>query len=218
MHANRRQWLVITLFLLILAMFGWQSLGGPQQRPAGAVVAPSPAVIGLINLERMYSGLHEQNAAVELLTNIQNQLQDEVKRLDNDVARLQEDVDLFDKGSAKQMEALDKLTAAAISRNARVEFAKAKIDFQESLQLKRLYLEIREHAAKFAKLHGYDLILLDDSIGDLPTGSAEETTRQISARRVIYADEALDITDELIEYMNAQFNLAQGPAAAAATP
>jgi Skp family chaperone for outer membrane proteins len=195
-------------------MIALQTFGFRNQ----AAAPPRPTVIGLINLEKMYSSLNEQNDAIKQLEAVRQELQTTKENLEKEAKDLEEEVALFAKGSAKQMETLEKLTVATVKLQAHVEFANAKMEFQESIQLKKLYLQIRAKGAKFAKLNGYDMILLDDSIGELPTGDAVETTRQISARRVIYADPVLDVTDRLVEFMNAEHQLAQGAGPAGATP
>jgi hypothetical protein len=54
-----------------------------------------------------------------------------------------------------------------------------------------------------ATSNGYDLVLVNDSLAEIPPGTEEELNRQISARRILFANPRIDLTDELIAYMNA---------------
>ncbi len=47
-----------------------------------------------------------------------------------------------------------------------------------------------------------DLVLLNDSIPTVDLSDAAGTLQQISARRILWANQTLDITDQLLERMN----------------
>ena len=57
-----------------------------------------------------------------------------------------------------------------------------------------------------SRANGYDIVLVDDTVAELPEDTTEaETMRQISARRMLYANPQVDISDELIVRMNQDF-------------
>ena len=57
----------------------------------------------------------------------------------------------------------------------------------------------------------YDFVIVDDSVVRLPTDVSEaETMRQISARRLLYTDPRVDITRDVIEWMNRDFAAQEG--------
>ena len=52
---------------------------------------------------------------------------------------------------------------------------------------------------------GYDIVFVDDSVVEMVTGTEVEVRRQISARRMLYANPEIDLTEELVTRMNEAF-------------
>ncbi|MEC9232467.1 MAG: hypothetical protein VX403_00995, partial [Planctomycetota bacterium] len=61
---------------------------------------------------------------------------------------------------------------------------------------------IKEQAGQLATQMDIDLVLLNDSIPTVDLSDAAGTLQQISARRILWANQTLDITDQLLERMN----------------
>ena len=51
---------------------------------------------------------------------------------------------------------------------------------------------------------GIDIVLLNDSIPEIDLSDSARTLQQISARRILYANPVLDITEALLARMNAE--------------
>jgi Skp family chaperone for outer membrane proteins len=66
-----------------------------------------------------------------------------------------------------------------------------------------LFNEIIEEAAKYAKENGIDFLLTDDSKIMIQPGTDVQIVQQLALRRMIYVNEAYDITDALIAWINA---------------
>ena len=63
--------------------------------------------------------------------------------------------------------------------------------------------EIKEAVAHLANREGYDVVFVDDSASELPVAATEaEMRRQIGARRMLYTSPRVDITDQLVNFMN----------------
>ncbi|MEM7623174.1 MAG: hypothetical protein AAF235_08205, partial [Planctomycetota bacterium] len=57
-----------------------------------------------------------------------------------------------------------------------------------------------------ARSEGYDIVYIDDSGVELPTQPTEQQALQIIlSRRVLFASNAIDITDELQRLMNNRY-------------
>jgi Skp family chaperone for outer membrane proteins len=172
-----------------------------------------PTIIATFDLERTFNDIEQKKASFDELAKLGQDL--EAKRLEA-AKKIQEmDADLKDHvpGSQRYREILDQLSAAAREHRATTEFYKVKLDVERARAIKRIYLDIRKAVEEIAKENGYGVVFVDDSITEIPDSAEEEMRRQISARRMAYTSDELDITDALIERMNAAFKADGGQAA-----
>jgi Skp family chaperone for outer membrane proteins len=69
----------------------------------------------------------------------------------------------------------------------------------------QLYLKITDAAAELAIQSGYTLVLTSDEDMQAPTKNADQVIQAASLRRILYADDRHDITQELIDFMNTRY-------------
>jgi Skp family chaperone for outer membrane proteins len=163
----------------------------------------APAVVVCVDLEKVFNGLTAKtNADAHLRKLGEEQIAESNKKAE---AIKQMEADLADlaAGSARYRELQDQALLEAQKYRAYVEFSRAKIDAERSRTIKRIYGDIKKAADEMATSNGYDLVLVNDSLAEIPPGTEEEMNRQISARRILFANPRIDLTDELIAYMNA---------------
>jgi Skp family chaperone for outer membrane proteins len=167
----------------------------------------------LANLNAMGAKVRAEDAQrKEALTKLQTQLEDARKANPSapptrEMTAMQEDL------------ALKSLQYQAWSR-----FTLDQVDIEKALLLQDLYRNIKMAAAQMAGSNGYDLVLVDDAHSEIKTTTEARISReaqvyqQIVARRMLHANPALDITDELITRMNNAHKAAGGAAATAPNP
>ena len=179
---------------------------------AAAVVAASyavwssgpsrPAIIASVDLEKVFndSGLRAE-AEIEL-DQLKHQFQEEVTALRKEAKRLEQDLDGLVPGTPQYKRGEGKFKQTVLDLRALVEFNKAKLGARRAEARKEIFDQIIRAAGSFAGAQGIDYILADDSRVNLQEGSELQIVQQISLRRVVYADPAFDITDELIGWIN----------------
>jgi Skp family chaperone for outer membrane proteins len=170
---------------------------------------PSLGTVATVDLERVFSNLDEKVAADIRLQALADDLQKQSEAQTREIELLEQNLDLFPAGSEKYQEAEEKFLEATVKLQAYVEFGRRKIDFQKGATLNRLYMSIKGAARLLAERDGYAIVVVDDSIVELQSGTEAEMTRQISARRMLYASPRIDITDALIRQMNNAFQMRQ---------
>jgi len=83
-----------------------------------------------------------------------------------------------------------------------------EVDRERSLKWQSLYRAIREEATRLAESQGYEIVLVNDSLGplnvsrDLEVSQEQQVLQQIMNRRLLYAARVTDVTDQLIVRMN----------------
>ena len=112
-------------------------------------------------------------------------------------ARLKEKDDKF-------KQAMKKFQMAAIELRGYVEFQQLKQQRFNDETIFELYDKIKGAAMKFADEQGYDIILVNDSVVEIPENT-DNILAQISSRRVLFARQQMDVTDQLIQAMNSEY-------------
>ncbi len=179
---------------------------------AAAVVAPSyakrsiapsrPAIIASVDLEKVFNDIGLRAEAEIELDQLKQRFQEEADALRKEAKRLEQDLDLLVRGAPQYQKAEKEYKRVALDFRALVEFNKAKLGARRAEARKGIFDQIVTAAGSFAGAHGIDYILADDSRVNLQEGSELQIVQQISLRRVVYANPAFDITDELIGWIN----------------
>lgn len=168
-----------------------------------AVLAPRPAVVATVNLEKVFNTINLQATREAQLKGMVERMKAREAELENAVKEVESELDSFEAGSKSAIEAQNRVQAAVGEFRAFVQFSRLKLEAEEAKFMRETYLAIREAAGRYAAENGIDLVLLDDSIPEFQSGTADRTVQQISNRRVLFANGSLDISDALIAFMNA---------------
>ncbi len=173
--------------------------------PAYALLsmAPTrPAVIGFVDLQKVFNESVGRAEAQAELEGLGQGLDDQEEALRQEFNALQSELDLLLAGTPKYKEAEKKVVGAVADLRAWVEFKGRKLDAKRAQRRTQVYDEIVLAATEFAEQNNIDFILTDDSILELRPGTDGQVVQQMSLRRVVYANPELDITDELIVWIN----------------
>jgi Skp family chaperone for outer membrane proteins len=199
-HVRNQTYHIYAIALLIVISMAWQS-------QANRKVAPStPAVLVSVDFERAFSSLEERvYEESKVQTFVANMTEDiESKRLH--IESYEQEFELYEPGSDKWEELLQEQQLEVLEYQAQVEYRNIRATREESKGMRRIYEHIREAAAELSKENGWDYVIVNDAAFSLPEGDNVDMGAQISSRRMLYANPSLDVTDILIEYMNASFD------------
>lgn len=191
---------IFTLLAAILGLVGFQSYA-LQQQPA-----PSPAVVVTVDLEAVFDGLDERSALDERLTARARTLEEEGRKRREAIDLLITDRDLWPETSDEYRQLDAQIAQQSVDLQAYLEFAQWQLDQEKARSLRAIYRKIKDTIAVMSQENGYDLVIVDDSVVSLPEGPSEaETTRQISARRLLYSAPSIDATQAVAARMNADY-------------
>ncbi len=195
-----------SLLLIVLLVFvGYQT---QANRPVAPAVATAVATV---NIEAVFQGLDERGAADADLNKLADELEAQGKEKKVEIDRLIEDQELFKPGTANYIKNEEEVLRKSHQLRAFLEFATRKMDLEKSRVLRQIYDSIKNSIAETAADNGHDLVLVDDSVVELPENATEtEMMRQISARRILHANQEIDITRLVITRMNGEFNARHG--------
>lgn len=203
----------------LLASAGLFMLGALGFLGGAAMLAPSkPAVVASVDLEKVYDSLHRQDAADAELEKLAADLGREEEKKREELRGLEAELDAFKPGSEAHRRLMSQIEEKLVMYKALVEFGRQKIEARRADFIRVIYDDIKATLKVLSKENGWDVVFLDDSIPPLEVADPQRTMQQISARRMLYCSEALDVTEQLVQRMNADFAARGGGAAGSAQP
>lgn len=174
---------------------------------AGAASAykgpPAAPVIAVVDLEGVLGGLNERKDKESALKTSLEDMQKRVTALGDEA-----------KGEQSKVEQATGAQKIALAKAMREKIIRAEFEKQYSEKvlgemqgemLRELYLKIDEAAGRLAKQNGYQLVLASDEKVNIPQGAPGEVLRAIALKRMLYVDQSLDITQEIVALMNNEY-------------
>ncbi len=167
-----------------------------------------PAVLATIDIEEVFYSLDERSDADARLTALGEELEIERTAMEEELKVLAEDLQtLLQPGTPAYQKAEEELVWKSSQLRAFTEFGKLKLDREQSNMLRTIYDHMKTTIKALSEENGYDVVSVNDSKVSLPQDVPEaEMMREISARRMLYTNPQLDITQQLIARMNADFS------------
>ena len=164
-----------------------------------------PAVVACVDLERVYAGLDQHKAGENRLNDL---LKSEAAKRDalvSETQSLQAELENFTPDSPGFNETARKLTDTAGRLRVFEEFLKRKMEFERAQLVRATYAAVKASLADLCKAQGVDIVFMDDATPPFDKNDPRPITQQISGRRMLWFNPALDMTDDLIKSMNASF-------------
>jgi Skp family chaperone for outer membrane proteins len=197
MNMPRNKFAVAVAFITLAAGFIFMA--------GYAANAPMPpAVIGVVDLEKVYNNLDSRSELVTRIEGMQSKMAEDASSMQEELEMLSAELESLSPGSGAMIEMNDKAISISGRLRAFETYGALLIERERAADLRDSYDMIRTEAGTLSKMMGIDLVLLNDSIPMVDLADAAGTLQQISARRVLWANETLDITDELIARLNGQ--------------
>jgi Skp family chaperone for outer membrane proteins len=214
-NATGRRW------MLGLAVVACVSVGAYVSRAtAGAPFKPSPpvpAVIATVDLEEIIKNLEERKQkeaalsakATEYKTRITT-LEDEAK---SDKAKYEAEPD----GPNKV--AMGKALREKLFRmEFEGQYATKVLGEMQGEMLRELYQKINDAVRTIAQRNAYHLVMTSDEKAQVNGSDPDSVKRAIALKRMLYVDPAMDITADVVAYLNNQFAVGATTPAPAPAP
>lgn len=174
---------------------------------AEAVLKASATAVAIVDLERVMEGLTEKKKREDdmraLIAQRQATLDDLKKQLDG----LAKQIELTPKTDrAKLREIKQRQIEIAAQAEARKQALQTLISLETGEILREIYLKINNAITRVADKDGWDLVLLDNRSINIPEALTDrEINFIIQSRTVLHATNSVDISDDIITLMNAEF-------------
>jgi Skp family chaperone for outer membrane proteins len=168
-----------------------------------------PTVVVTFDIERVTDDLLERADAQRQLQELEIQIEDQGRARFDEMKRLQAALEtVADVDSEVIEEQLELLTLEAYSFK---QFAQMRFDSEKSLLFQNIYRKIKSSVEVVAEENGYDLVLISDSDREISTSPNQnisqevQVLQQIKDQHVAYANPQIDITEQIVTYMNLEW-------------
>ncbi len=201
MHNTKKITYRFTMMAMIAVVaLAWQSQANRNLAPS------SPTVLVSVDFERAFSALEERTYEESKAQATIDLLKQNLDKQRQHIESYEQEFEFYEPNSEKWQELAQQQQLEALEYQAQVEYIRIRSEREASKGLRSVYEHIREACATLAKQHGWDYVFVNDAIVAFPEGNNVDMAAQISYRRMLYANPVLDVTDTIIEYMNASFD------------
>jgi Skp family chaperone for outer membrane proteins len=192
---------IVPSLLLALACGVFAYLAG-----AGRAAAPKEVVMASVDLEKVFDSLAERVAEDARLTALGEQRKAEDEAYKTQIRDMAAELENVPQGTPMYDTSERELVKKTIEYESWSNFTVRELDRERAIVLRKLYAKVKEELARLSGDAGYDVVVLNDSLNEIAPDTAANVTQQISARRFLYVNPTIDITNELIDRMNNRFN------------
>lgn len=181
------------------------------------VAPPKGATIAVVDLEKLINGLDEKKAKADQFQKAYEVKRGELEALKVKIEEKQTALNTMPPGPARGKAAED-LRDMVIRGEMEAQLANRKLDGQQADLFHELYTKVDESVQQIAMQNGYHMVLVSDESAKVPKGNSETVLRGITLKRMLYVEDSLDITEDVIKYMNNAFAAAGVAPARPAVP
>lgn len=195
---------VPVLALLLLVVFVGYKVSGTHNTTI------LPPVIAVVRIQPLFDGLKQRaDDKISMRDRVQRN-KDELKRRNDELEVLQTElIDIVDRVIRQQKG--DEIGLKKLELKSWANSASTQAEAKQGALLQELYKKICVEVSAMSKANGYTLVLLDDSNPqieftlDSRVPPRIQVSQQVTARKILYVDPGIDITDQLITRMNNEF-------------
>ncbi|MFG0306721.1 MAG: OmpH family outer membrane protein [Phycisphaerales bacterium JB040] len=187
--------------LLIACTLAWRA-------NAGARPPATPTAVATIDIVAILDQLEERQVLEERLQASLNERQKQLEELGKRLENVQADIQTLNQQTPAYREKVREALELRNLAQTRRQILEQIISIERAELLRSLYDKISASIGRVADRDGWDVVLLDDSAFPLPQGdvSDRDIERNIVSRGVIYRHDSVDITSDVIQLMNNEFN------------
>ncbi len=227
MRNSTRAALALGLGLVGVAALVGQSIGQVAQdgavRQTNGAAAAKPAaaaapggLIGTIDMDAVLKGYEKFKYIIETENAEAYARQSELMKLANEARAEQEKLGKITPGGLDEKKITERMTQLKAQFEAGRESAQAEFQRKEIKALAEVYNDMQAMAAGVAKQRGMTYVM---KYSAAPAKDSDpKTVEGALSRSMVYADPRVDITADVIKWLNYRYEEAHGPKAKGITP
>ena len=197
--------------LITAAALTTQSAASATAPVQPAAARPAPATVAVVDIVKLISGLKEYSTRQDQAKARNDERQKQINELADQIDALKKAAEQTTDVAKRRELFLQSVELNAQTR-ARKEGLQQLIFIENGQTVREVYNKAMAAASKLAAQNGYDLVLMDDRAIELPENASEgEIQAIIQVKRMLHVDARLDVTAQLLQLMNTEWEAAAKP-------
>lgn len=169
-----------------------------------------PTAVAVVNIEDVVASLTEKQQLDAEMKTKRDSLAAEQQTRQKQIEKLEFDLNALRVGTPAYEAKQEQLQRAVLELQVWIRFEQQKVGRELGLQTERLYKKILTACQNVGKDNGYDLVLFEESEVDINnTENPQQLQMLIQLRKVLYANPQIDLTDQIIQRMNNEYENAR---------
>jgi Skp family chaperone for outer membrane proteins len=160
--------------------------------------------VACLDVVRIFNEYDRQKDLTEEMRTINQEMQDEEQRRRGQIDTLQATLDAMSDSDPAKVKRTREMLQLKIDYKNWGELMQADMAREIGLWTRRVYEEVAAAAEETARNQGFDIILYKDQ-PDLIGFDPDALRDQIRSRKLVYASDAVDITQAILDKLNAEY-------------
>lgn len=193
--------IILTLTVLVvlaLTVTSYNSHAAEEK----ASVAGSPQKIAVVNLRTIFQRNKLNEEFDGRLETEKNKAMSEIDTINKKIESLRSEMKTRTVGSNDYMNLMSQVLEQQGLLQAKKEFFQQSFEARQQRFTEDIYTRLRDIINDYASKNGIDLVLVKDEI-QFPAASPNDLMLALSTRKVLYSAPEMDITDAVLEAVNA---------------
>lgn len=200
-----------TRYAAVAALLALLALGAVLIHRAWAQNAGAAAgAVAVVDLERVINNLDERVARENELKSFIAQRRSVIEQKQQRLKQLEDELGLLPEGAQARQAKAEEVVRARIDVESEQRILEQLLQVKRGEVFKILFEHVLDGVQRLAQARGYRLVLSNDANAALQSGTDQQLQIQMVSRRVLFADSALDISDDLVQMLNNEWAAGQG--------
>ena len=189
-----------TVTIIVIGTMAWQT------HALRKLASVTPAALVSIDISRVLFSLEERAWEEAKAQSLINKIEEDKEVRRRHIDDYAEEFELYQPGSVKWNELEQEQQLELFEYESLNDYGILMKAREESRGMRHVFNSIKEAIDTLSSQNGWDYVFVNETVVQLPEGDTIDMSAAIGARRMLYANPEMDVTDTLIEYMNASFD------------
>lgn len=192
--------------VLIVALIGALTLGLYVTVDGQAGGQAAPTKVAVVNLQDIINDCAQQTKFRADNQARAESLQSEQQKRQKEIEGLTTAIDPLQPGSDAWMKKRDELQQKTLELRVWAEMQQQNSQREQARQFAAIYKAATDASATVAEAMGYEIVLQTGALPDLMRLDVQQLQTVVQTRKVVYAGKNIDITQAVLQRVNAQFD------------
>jgi Skp family chaperone for outer membrane proteins len=186
---------------------GQAGAGGVASRPAPTATNPPPTKLAVVNIVNLFAGLREKEVGDADIDKLKSDFEAQGAKIKKEMDDLDKQLPALAVGSEDYQKVQDALLKKTMEYQTFGNYAQQRLFIELRVRTAAIYRKINDAVAKYAAANGIALVFVADNSNMEKATTQEALMGMITTRKLLYFHPDFDITNNIKQVMNTEFNL-----------